>query len=83
MNPAIQVDYPPELLLGLHLSKEGLARLLKQQTALALFRQGQISSGMAARWLDMPRARFLFLAMDAGAELLEDSEEDFQRETAA
>jgi predicted HTH domain antitoxin len=82
MNQTIQVDCPQELLLGLHLSREDFSRLLKQQTALMLFKEGRISSGMAARWLQMPRTRFLLLAMEVGAELLEDSEDDFRRETS-
>jgi predicted HTH domain antitoxin len=55
--------------------------LVKQEAAVALFRKGQISSGMAARWLDMPIAAFLFKAMEQGAALLEDSADDFRRET--
>jgi hypothetical protein len=30
----------------------------------------------------MPRAEFLYLAMQAGAMLLDDSEDDYNRETA-
>jgi hypothetical protein len=38
---------------------------------------------MAARWLGMPRAHFLLKAMGEGnAHLLEDTDDDFQRETA-
>ncbi|MCP4698094.1 MAG: UPF0175 family protein [Gammaproteobacteria bacterium] len=82
MKHEIQIDCPPELLLGLHMNAEVFAGLVKIRTALALFREGRISSGMAARWLNISRAAFLFKAMEAGVELLDDSEDDFRRETA-
>jgi predicted HTH domain antitoxin len=82
MDPIIEVDCPRELLLGLHFSREDFSRLLKRHTALMLFKEGRISSGMAARWLEIPRTQFILMAMEAGAELLEDSEDDFQRETS-
>jgi hypothetical protein len=47
-----------------------------------LFREGAISSGIAARWLGVPRAHFLMDAMRHGATLLEDSDDDFRRETS-
>ncbi len=37
---------------------------------------------LAARWLNIPRVTFLVNAMEAGAELLEDSEDDLNRELA-
>jgi len=77
----MEKECPAELLLGLHVNVEHLAELVKQEAAVALFRKGQISSGIAARWLDMSRAAFLFKAMEQGAALLEDSTDDFRRET--
>ncbi|CAK8725165.1 hypothetical protein KKHLCK_16030 [Candidatus Electrothrix laxa] len=53
----------------------------KLEAAIALFRKGKISSGMAAKWLDIPRVTFLLKAMEQGGVLLEDSEDDFRRET--
>jgi predicted HTH domain antitoxin len=55
--------------------------MVKLEAAVALFKKGKISSGMAAKWLDMPRAVFLVQAMEQGAVLLEDSADDFRRET--
>jgi hypothetical protein len=50
---------------------------------IALFREGKLSSGMAARWLKMPRVHFLLKAMrDGDAALLENNEDDFVRETS-
>lgn len=81
MEKVMRIECPAELLLGLHVNIERLAELVKLEAAVALFRKGQISSGMAARWLDIPRATFLFKAMEQGAALLEDSSDDFRRET--
>ena len=82
MNRIIEIDCPPELLIGLHLNAERFADYLKQQAAISLFKEGRISSGMAATWLEIPRANSLHLAWDAGAVLMEDSGDDLMRETA-
>jgi len=77
----IHIQCPTELLVSLQVNSETFADLIKFQTAIALFKQGRISSGMAARWLNVPRIIFLMQAMELGAELLEDSQDDFDRET--
>jgi hypothetical protein len=82
MKATVEVDCPPELLSGLHLEPSEFGDYMKLQTAIALFRDGKLSSGMAARWLGMPRIRFLFRAMDAGVSLLSDTPEDLSRETS-
>jgi len=82
MHHTIQIECPAELLLTLHMNAETFAGLVKTETAVSLFKEGRISSGMAAKWLGIPRITFLFRAMDAGAELLEDSADDFRRETS-
>lgn len=82
MQNTVQIQCPTELLLSLQINSESFAEIIKLQTAIALFKQGRISSGMAAKWLEIPRISFLMQAMDAGAELLENSEDDFLRETA-
>ncbi len=79
-NETVELEYPPELLLGLNANKVEFAQLIKEETAIALFRKGKISSGMAAKWLEIPRVRFLFTAMDQGAVLLEDTPEDLKTE---
>jgi predicted HTH domain antitoxin len=81
MQNTVQIQCPTELLVSLQINSETFAEI-KLQTAIALFKQGKISSGMAAKWLDIPRISFLMQAIDAGAELLENSEDDFLRETA-
>nr|WP_328988138.1 UPF0175 family protein [Thiorhodovibrio winogradskyi] len=69
-------------MLSLHMNSRELADRVQRDAAMALFREGRLSSGLAAQWLGMPRVHFLLMAMAAGAELLEDTEEDFRRETA-
>ncbi len=80
MSSDVTVEVPAEVLLELHLSSDGMARLLKEKAAIALFGEGRLSSGLAARWLGIPRSQFLLQAMAAGASLLDDSADDFRRE---
>jgi hypothetical protein len=82
MKNTIEIECPPEILMGLHLDASRFAELIKLQSATALFREGKLSSGMAARWCGVPRVHFLLQAMQAGAVLLDDNEDDFARETA-
>jgi hypothetical protein len=82
MQNQITIDCPPEVLLGVHMNAESFADSLKKQAAISLFKEGKISSGTAAAWLGMTRMAFLHLAFDAGAVLLEDSADDWARETA-
>ena len=81
MQNTIEITCPHEILLGLHLDANQFADLVKEETAVALFREGRLSSGMAANWLGVPRAHFLLKAMrPGGANLLENNEDDFLRE---
>jgi len=82
MSTSLEIDFPPEVLLELHLTPEELARLLKQKSALAFFREGRLSSGLAARWIGLPRVQFLLQAMAEGAVLGEDSDGEARREAA-
>lgn len=52
----LNIDCPPEILLGLHFDASQFAELIKLEAAITLFREGKFSSGMAARWLNMPMA---------------------------
>jgi len=80
MQNIISIECPVELLLGLHINAEDFGEIIKKQTAISLFKEGKLSSGMAAKWLNMPRITFLYQAMEAGAVLLENSQDDFNRE---
>jgi len=83
MQTTVEIACPQEILLGLHLDAPQFADLIKEQAAIALFREGRLSSGMAASWLGVPRAHFLLKAMQTGgANLLENNEDDFLRETS-
>jgi len=83
MNNTIEIQCPEEILLGLHLDAQEFSALIAETAALRLFREGRLSSGMAARWLGMPRTHFLLKAMQEGqACLLENSDDDFNREIA-
>jgi len=83
MQNSIKIDCPQEILLGLHLDADQFAEMIKIEAAITLFREGKLSSGMAARWLNMPRIHFLLRAMQGGAAtLLQDNEDDFARETS-
>ncbi len=81
MENVMQIECPSELLLGLHVNVENLADIVKLEAAISLFNKGKISSGMAAKWLGISRISFLLKAMEQGGVLLEDSIDDFRRET--
>ena len=81
MRNIVEIECPPELLIGLHANAVQFAGRVKREAAYGLFRDGAISSGVAARWLGVPRAVFLLDAMRHGATLLENSEDDFRRES--
>ena len=83
MKHTIEIDCPPEILMGLHMDAQSFAELVRLQSATSLFREGKLSSGMAARWCGVPRVHFLMQAMQSGgASLLDNSDDDFARETA-
>jgi hypothetical protein len=83
MQKIIAINCPQEILLGLHLDADQFAETVKLQAAIALFRDGKLTSGMAARWLNIPRVHFLLKAMQEGAAtLLQNNEDDFTRETS-
>lgn len=81
MQNTVEIVCPPEILLGLHLDAPQFAALIQEEAAIALFREGRLSSGMAANWLRVPRIHFLLKAMRAGeANLLENTDDEFNRE---
>ena len=82
MKSTIEIECPPEILMGLHMDSQRFADLIKLQSATALFREGKLSSGMAARWCGLPRVHFLLHAMQSGAVLMDNNDDDFTRETA-
>jgi len=75
----ISVECPPEVLLELHVSPSEMADALTEKAALAFFREGKLSSGLAAKWVGEPRAAFLLKAMAQGARLLDQGDIDYGR----
>ena len=82
MRNTIEIECPPEILISQHSDAQSFAELMKLQTAIHLFKEHKITSGTASSWLKMERAKFLYTAMEAGAVLLDNCEDDFQRETS-
>jgi len=82
MKNTLEIDCPTEILMGMHLDAQQFSDWIKLQAAIALFKEGKLSSGMAARWCGLPRVHFLMQAMQAGAQLLDNNDDDFVRETA-
>ena len=81
MDSTLQIQCPQEILLGLHLDADQFSSLVAETAAISLFRDGKLSSGMAARWLGIPRVNFLLKAMrEENVCLLENTEDDFNRE---
>jgi len=65
MQNILRIQCLNELLLSLQIHVESFVEIVKLQTAIALFKQGKISSGLAAKWLNMPRVNF-FNASNGG-----------------
>ncbi|MBK8397928.1 MAG: UPF0175 family protein [Leptospiraceae bacterium] len=82
MKNLITIECPTEILLGLHLDVDEFAEQIKKDIAFRLYGEGKISSGMGAKWLNIPRIHFLLRAMEKGVMLLENNEDDFLRETS-
>ena len=80
METTATLQIPVEVLLSSHLTAERLVERAKLEAALALYREGNISSGLAASWVGEPRVSFLLRAQAAGIALLTDSNDDFNRE---
>ena len=80
MKTSALLEVPEEILLSAHLTAELLVERAKLEAAFALYREGSISSGLASTWVNLPRVRFLSLAAAAGIALLDDSDDDFERE---
>lgn len=80
MHTTAAIEFPEEVLASTQLSAERLAERAALETALALYREGRLSSGLAAKWVGEPRVSFLIRASAAGIPLLDDSLDDFERE---
>lgn len=52
----------------------------KPEATFALYREGSIAAGLASAWVNLSRVLFLMLAAAAGIALVDDSDDDFERE---
>ena len=80
MHTTAALKFPADVLASTQLSAERLAERAVLETALALYRDGQLSSGIAAKWVGESRMSFLIRAAAAGIPLLDDSVDDFEWE---
>ncbi len=80
MHTTVELHVPEEILASTQLTVERLAERAKLEAALALYREGRLSSGLAAKWIGESRVTFLHRACAAGITLLDDSMDDYERE---
>ncbi len=73
----------PAPLLQLGLGKDEIQRRVVEWLALSLFTEGRISSGKAARLLNIPRVEFLALLRTHGIAYLNYTPEEIAEEIAA
>lgn len=57
----LTIQYPSELLWALQMEPDEFATEAKQTLALALYRSGKLSTGLAAEVAGMPRSAFIIL----------------------
>lgn len=73
----------PTPLLQYGLDKEGIQRRLTEWLVLSLFTEGHVSSGKAARLLNITRVDFLTLLRERGIAYLNYTPEELTEELAA
>jgi predicted HTH domain antitoxin len=78
----LEITLPKEI-LSFGMDKDDVNREISKWLVFSLFRDSRISSGKAARLLDMTRREFLELLHREGVAYLDYSEEEMQAESAA
>jgi predicted HTH domain antitoxin len=76
MDSQIIVKYPQELALALKMEDAEFEREIKIISLVKLYELGKVSSGFAARLLDMKRVEFLEILSDYNISIFPDSMED-------
>lgn len=72
----VEIQFPRDLLIGLNLEPRGLERKAREWVALELFREGQVSAGRAATFLELTKSQFIDLLNERGISYLDlDAEE--------
>jgi predicted HTH domain antitoxin len=82
MSAIATVECPDQLLIAMRMTPLEFQERVRWDAVISLYREGRLSSGKAAEWLGVPRVRFLMKAWEQGVELLDDSDEDFRRESS-
>jgi predicted HTH domain antitoxin len=78
----IEIELPRDLLAALNIAETDLGRRAQEWVILALFQEGEISSGKAAEILGITKARFLDLLAQRGLPYLDGGPQDLERELA-
>lgn len=73
----------PEEIFGEDFGEDDLHALIKQIVAISLFRDGRVSSGLAAEMLGISRGEFLQLLYDKGVSYFDLDENELEAEWAA
>jgi predicted HTH domain antitoxin len=73
----------PDAVFGDDLKVDDLRRRVREGIALSLFREGKVSSGLAAEMLGISRQEFLQLLYDKGLPYFEFSREELKEEFEA
>ncbi len=80
MADTIKIDYPQYLANSMRMSKDDFGREMKISALVKMFELGKVSSGVAARVLQITRVEFLELLGKYKVSFLdvENLEEDFE-----
>ncbi len=80
MAQLISIEYPDYLANSMRLNKEEFGKEVKLSALIKLFELGKVSSGIAAKVLDISRIEFLELLSKYNVSMLhsEDLEEDIE-----
>ena len=76
MKRKILIDYPEYLALSLKMSDSEFAKEMKTISLVKLYELGKISSGIAAKVLNISRIEFLEILKDYNVSYFHDSIED-------
>jgi predicted HTH domain antitoxin len=75
MEQNIAVTYPETLAFSLKMPDEEFSREMKTLSMVKLYELGKVSSGMAAKVLDIPRVAFLDMLSSYHVSLFADADE--------
>ena len=78
----IHIDIPQPIETSLNRTPAELARDMRLYSALMLFQQGKLSSGMAAQLAGVQRVEFLHLCGEYNIPVLQQSPDDLDAELA-